>query len=138
MPEMNRQLLKDSAGWGFVLWLIGYVLGIILFFVLPPSLIGWIIAPIGTIIALWVLLRKVGGGTFQSYVVLAVVWTAIAIAFDYLFIVQALNPADGYYKPDVYLYYGLTFLLPLIVGWWKGARDNGRTQENHNLPAPGR
>jgi hypothetical protein len=29
------------------------------------------------------------------------------------------KPADGYYKLDVYLYYILTFALPLIVGWRK-------------------
>ncbi len=26
----NKQMLKDSLGWGFILWIIGYVLGIIL------------------------------------------------------------------------------------------------------------
>jgi len=36
-----------------------------------------------------------------------------------LFIVKAFKPADGYYKLDVYLYYALTFALPLIVGWRK-------------------
>jgi hypothetical protein len=139
MLKMNRQLLKDTVGWGFVLWLIGYVLGIVFFFVLPPWLIGWVIAPIGTIIVLWILLRKVKSGALQYYIVLAVVWTVIAITFDYIFIVKALNPADGYYKLDVYLYYGLTFILPPIIGYWKGARDNVRTQETHNVPpAPSR
>ncbi len=122
MFEMNKQLLKDSLGWGFVLWLIGYVLGIVLFFVLPPSLLGWVIMPIGVIITLWVLLRRVKSDARQYYVVLAVVWTVMAVAFDYLFIVQALHPADGYYKLDVYLYYALTFIIPVIVGWWKGTR----------------
>jgi hypothetical protein len=28
---MNRQFLKDAVGWGFVLWLIGSALGIVLF-----------------------------------------------------------------------------------------------------------
>lgn len=126
MFEMNRQLLKDSLGWGFVLWLIGYVLGIVLFFVLPPSLLGWVIMPIGLIVTLWVLLNKVKSGALQYYLVLAIVWTAIAIAFDYLFIVKALSPTDGYYKLDVYLYYALTFIVPLIVGWWKNAKSNGR------------
>ncbi len=123
MLQMNRQLLKDSLGWGFVLWLIGYVLGIVLFFVLPPSLLGWVIMPIGVIITLWVLLRRVKSDALQYYVVLAVVWTVIAITFDYLFIVQALHPADGYYKLDVYLYYALTFIIPLTVGWWKAKPD---------------
>ena len=116
---MNKQLLKDSLGWGLALWSIGYVLGVILIFLLPASLIGWIIMPIGVIITFWVLLKKVKDDHFQYYVILAVVWTVIAVVFDYLFIVKAFKPADGYYKPDVYLYYAITFISPLIVAWWK-------------------
>ena len=121
--QMNKQLAKDSLGWGFVLWLIGYILGFALFFALPPSLLGWVIMPIGTIITLWVLFRKVKCEDFSHYLILAVVWTVIAIVFDYLFLVKALKPADGYYKLDVYVYYTLTFSLPLVVYWWK--KPNG-------------
>jgi hypothetical protein len=116
---MKKELLKDLLGWGFVLWLIGYVLGFIFFFVLPASLIGWAIMPFGVITTLWVLFKKVKSNALQYYFVLSVVWTFIAVVFDYLFIVKLLNPADGYYKPDVYVYYGLTFCMPLIVGWRK-------------------
>jgi hypothetical protein len=116
---MNKQLLKDTLGWGFALWLIGYVLGFILFFILPVSLMGWVIMPIGVIITFWVLLKKIKSVTFSYYFILSVVWTMIAVVFDYLFIVKALKPADGYYKPDVYLYYALTFIIPLIIGWRK-------------------
>lgn len=116
---MRKQLLKDALGWGFTLWLIGYALGMILFFVVPPSLIGWIITPIGIIMTLWVLMKKVKGTFFQYYSILAVTWTLIAIALDYFFIVKALKPADGYYKLDVYLYYALTFIMPLGVGLLK-------------------
>lgn len=122
---MDKQLLWDSLGWGFVLWLIGYVLGFILFFVVSPALLGWVIMPIGVVITLWVLLKKVRAETLRHYLVLAGTWTAIAVVFDYLFIVKALKPADGYYKPDVYVYYALTFLLPLIAFWWKTSRKRG-------------
>jgi hypothetical protein len=120
---MNRQFFIDSLGWGFILWLIGYVLGIILFFVLSPSLIGWVIMPIGLIITVLVLLKKVKIDDFKHYVILATVWTVIAVAFDYVFIVKAFNPSDGYYKPDVYLYYLFTFFAPLIIGWWKKSKS---------------
>ena len=116
---MKRQVLRDTLGWGFLLWLIGYALGIVLFAVVPPSLIGWIISPIGTVITLWVLLKKVKGDSLQYYLLLAIAWTLIAIVFDYFFLVKVFKPADGYYKLDVYLYYTLTFVLPLIVGWVK-------------------
>ena len=116
---MNKQFLKDTVGWGFILWFIGYVLGVILIFILPPSLIGWVIMPIGLIITFWVLLKKVKLAGLRDYLILAAVWTVIAVVFDYIFIVKAFHPADGYYKPDVYLYYLLTFIAPLIVCWWK-------------------
>jgi hypothetical protein len=124
---MNKQLLKDSLGWGLALWFIGYVLGIILIFLIPVPLVGWVIMPIGITITFWVLLKKVKDDSFQYYLILAVVWTAIAVALDYLFIVKTFNPADGYYKLDVYLYYAITFISPLIVAWWK-KQDRSHTE----------
>ncbi len=115
---MSGKLIKDALGWGTALWLIGYVLGIVLFSVVPASMIGWVISPIGIIITLWVLFKKIKGDSFRYYVILAFVWTAIAIVLDY-FLLAFFIPADGYYKLDVYLYYALTFILPLIVGWKK-------------------
>jgi hypothetical protein len=44
---MNKQFIKDAFGWGFILWLVGYGLGIILFMLVPLSMVGWIIMPIG-------------------------------------------------------------------------------------------
>lgn len=119
---MNKQLLKDTLGWGIILWLIGYVLGFLLFFAVPSSLIGWVIMPIGIIITLWVLLKKIKSRSFKYYLLLALVWTLVAVVLDYFFLVKMLKPADGYYKLDVYFYYALTFVLPLIVGL--GKRSN--------------
>jgi hypothetical protein len=119
---MNKQTVKDSLGWGFVLWLIGYVLGIVFFALVPENLIGWIIMPIATVITFWVAFKKVQGDTFRYYCLVALVWLLIAVLGDYLFIVKALNPADGYYKPDVYLYYALTLAIPLLAGWMKTLR----------------
>lgn len=116
---MNKQFLKDSLGWGFLLWLIGYILGIILFMIVPQSLLGWVIIPIGTIITIWVLTKKISSTSFRYYAQLSVVWTLLAILFDYFFLVTLFTPPDGYYKLDVYVYYALTFILPLTVGWRK-------------------
>ena len=123
---MDRQLLKDSFGWGFILWLIGYLLGIVLFFVVAPSLIGWVIMPIGVVVTLWVLMRRVKAHRVRHFLICAAVWTVIAVVLDYVFIVKAFNPANGYYKVDVYLYYVLTFVLPLAVGWWKTSESTQR------------
>jgi hypothetical protein len=116
---MNKQLLKDALGWGVGLWLIGYVLGILLFAAVPADVLGWVIMPIGIAITLWVLIKKVKGDSFRYYVFVAIAWTLIAIVFDYVFLVLVFKPAD-YYKFDVYLYYLLTFALPLVVGWFRG------------------
>ena len=117
--NMTKQFLKDAFLWGFILWLIGYVLGIVLFAIIPPSLIGWVIMPIGTAITLWILFKKIKGDGFRYYLLLVISWTLVAMVFDYFFLVKVFKPEDGYYKLDVYLYYILTFTLPLLVGWRK-------------------
>ena len=119
---MNKQLIRAALGWGFILWLIGYVLGIIFFAFLPPSILGWVIMPIGALITVWVLLNKIPNAALGDYIVLGIIWTLIAIAFDYLFLVMVFKPADGYYKADVYVYYALTMILLPIVGWYKARR----------------
>lgn len=114
---MDRQFTKDGLGWGFVLWLIGYVLGIMLFAFVPANLIGWMITPVGVAITLWVAFKKVSGQTLRYYSLVALIWLLIAVLGDYVFIVKAFKPADGYYKADVYLYYALTVAIPLFAGW---------------------
>ena len=116
---MKKTIVRDALGWGFILWFIGYALGIIFFMIAPSGMIGWLIMPIGILITLWVLIKKIHGDTFGYYVLIATVWTLLAIIFDYFFLVKVFKPADGYYKIDVYLYYVITFVLPLTVGWRK-------------------
>lgn len=81
--------------------------------------IGWVIMPLGTVITLWVLFKKIKSSKFSYYPTLAIVWTPIAIIFDYIFLVKMFKPQDGYYKLDVYIYYLLTFTLPTLVGLLK-------------------
>lgn len=119
---MNKQFLKDALGWGVILWLIGYGLGMALFAFVPLWAIGWIIMPIGTALTVWVAIKKIKGATLGYYLGVAAVWTAIAVIFDYFFLVKAFNPADGYYKLDVYIYYLLTFLIPFVVGFIKSRK----------------
>lgn len=116
---MSKRLMIDAFGWGFLLWLVGYGLGILLFTIVPLWMIGWIITPIGTALTIWVLFKKIHAPILTHYGWLAIIWTLIAIVCDYFFLVKAFNPADGYYKLDVYLYYTLTFVLPLFIGWKK-------------------
>jgi hypothetical protein len=114
---MKGPFLRDALGWGFVLWLISYALGVALFAFVPASLIGWMIMPFAIALTLWVAFKKVKGSTPRYFGFVALVWLLIAVVGDYFFIVKAFAPADGYYKADVYLYYVVTLAIPLFAGW---------------------
>ncbi|MEY4731299.1 MAG: hypothetical protein RL681_245 [Candidatus Parcubacteria bacterium] len=114
-----KKIVLNTLTWGFALWLFGYILGLVFFALVPPAVIGWYIMPFGIAATLWVLFKKVERDSFGCYVGVGIIWTLLAVLLDYLFIVLMLHPVDGYYKLDVYIYYALTFVLPLIAGWWK-------------------
>ncbi len=116
---MNKKFLKDSLLWGFVLWLIGYILGFIFFAFVPQSQIGWYIMPLGTLITILVVYKFIKSDKLAYYFKVGLIWALTAVVFDYIFLVQLLKPTNGYYQLDVYLYYALTLLLPIIVGWIK-------------------
>lgn len=117
--EINKDFFKDTFGWGFLLWVFGYILGIIFYMVAPPSMIGWVITPIATVITLWILVKKIKINSPQYYLVIGIIWTVLAIVLDYFLIIKLFKPQDSYYKLDVYLYYALTLILPPIVGLMK-------------------
>jgi hypothetical protein len=114
----KKKIFLNTVFWGFVLWLFGYVLGFVFFALVPKDAIGWYVMPLGIVATLWVLLKKIKREEFTCYIGLGVIWTIIAATLDYFFIVRLLNAAD-YYKPDIYLYYALTLVLPVVVGWYK-------------------
>lgn len=120
---MTKRFAVDAFGWGSLLWLIGYILGFVAYFIVPADAIGWVVSPIGALITIWVLWKRIKFDSVGHTVAIAVIWTLIAVALDYVFIVKMLHPVGGYYKPDVYLYYALTCILPLAVGFWKMKKD---------------
>ena len=111
----TREVALYGLGWGTGLWFIGYLLGIVFYMILPKDLIGWAILPIGVLITVLVLMKKIRRLRMAEYVMLSFLWTVMAVVLDYIFIVRAFSSAD-YYKLDVYVYYGITALLPLIIG----------------------
>lgn len=118
METNKNKIFLNTIFWGFILWLFGYFLGIIFFAFIPKEIIGWYIMPLGALATLWVLFKKIKRESFGCYIGLGVVWMIIAMALDYAFIVKLFKSVD-YYKSDVYLYYVLTLILPLLVGWYK-------------------
>lgn len=114
-----KQFFTDTAGLGLAFWLIGYLLGIILFFTPLAPVMGWILfvclTPVMAVVTYRWFSRR--GLPLSYFVQLAVAWTAIAVVFDYLFIVQLFHPV-AYYQADVLVYYAVTFLVPIGAGWY--------------------
>jgi hypothetical protein len=114
-----KDKVKNMLFWGFILWLAGYIAGIVLFFIVPKDVIGWIITPFATLLTIWVLIKKVKRPELMCYFGTGLIWTVLAIVLDYIFLVKLFKAESTYYKPDVFLYYILTLTLPIIIGYWK-------------------
>ncbi len=111
-----KQWIKDTAGLGIALWLIGYLASLVLFFTPYAATMGWILTVIFTPVTIaitwwWFRNRHL---PVQYYAGVGFAWVLIAVVFDYLFIVLLFQAT--YYEPDVFLYYTLTFLIPVGVG----------------------
>jgi len=119
------KILKNTIFWGTILWFIGWTMGVMLYKSVPTEMIGWIISPIATLITIWVLFKKIHREKFMCYVGLGVIWTILAIILDYIFNVKLFNIAN-YYKLDIYIYYALTLILPIIVGLIKFRKHYGK------------
>jgi hypothetical protein len=108
--------LIDSVGLGAALWCLGYLASLALFFTPYVHVMGWILAAIFTPVTIAITWWR-----FRSrhlpllyFAEVGLVWVAIAVVLDYLFIVELFQ--TPYYSPDVILYYALTFLIPVGVG----------------------
>ena len=112
-----KSRMIDIFVFGILIWLMGYIASLILFSFVPNNILGWILCiiftPITFIIAYY-RFRNRNLGLF-CYFMTGVFWALIAIILDYIFIVKLFN-AVGYYKLDVFVYYSITFLIPLIIG----------------------
>jgi hypothetical protein len=112
-----KQWIIDTAGLGTALWLIGYLASLVLFFSPYAGIMGWILLAVFTpvtIVIAWWWFRKRAPLSLQYYAGVGVAWVMIAVVLDYLFIVLMFQAA--YYGPDVFVYYAVTFLIPLGVG----------------------
>ncbi|MFA6392588.1 MAG: hypothetical protein WCW54_00675 [Candidatus Paceibacterota bacterium] len=130
--ETNKgKIFLNTVFWGFIVWLFGYVLGFVFFAFVPKEFIGWSIMPFGIAFTLWVLLKKIKREEFGCYIGLGVIWAIMAVALDYIFMIKVLK-VTGYYKIDVYIYYILTFVLPVIIGWYKFKKIKKLENNNQN------
>ena len=115
-PYRMKQWIKDTAGLGTGLWLIGYIASLLLFFSPFAPVMGWVLLVVCTPVTIavawwWFRARDL---PLAYYAKVGVAWTVIAVVLDYLFIVLLLRAT--YYGYDVFVYYALTFLIPVGVG----------------------
>jgi hypothetical protein len=123
METNKKKTFLNTLLWGFTVWAFGYILGFVFFALVPKEVLGWYIMPFGIAFTLWVLLKKIKRAEFKCYIGLGVIWTIMAIILDYIFLVKMLS-ATNYYKLDVYVYYIITLVLPIIVGWYKLGKNS--------------
>jgi len=111
-----KQWIKDTAGLGTGLWLIGYLASLLLFFSPFAGVMGWVIlivcTPVTIAVAWWWFRAR--DLPLAYYAGIGAAWTVIAVVLDYLFIVLLFRAT--YYGPDVFVYYAATFLIPVGVG----------------------
>jgi len=109
--------IKDTAGLGTALWLMGYLASLVLFFTPCAGIMGWILLAVFTpvtIVITWWWFNTRKSLSLRYYAGVGIAWMLIAIVLDYLFIVLLFNAT--YYDPDVFVYYAVTFLIPPGVG----------------------
>ena len=111
-----QQWIKDTAGLGTGLWLIGYLASLLLFFSPFAGIMGWVLLVVCTPVTIavawwWFRARDLA---LMYYAGVGIAWTVIAVVLDYLFIVLLFQAT--YYGPDVFVYYVVTFLVPVGVG----------------------
>jgi hypothetical protein len=112
-----KQWIKDTAGLGTGLWLIGYLASLALFFTPLAGIMGWVLIGIFTPVTIaiaWWWFRQREPLPLQYYAGVGIAWVLVAVVFDYLFIVLLFQAT--YYGADVFVYYALTFLIPVGVG----------------------
>ena len=85
-----KQWIKDTAGLGTGLWLIGYLASLALFFTPYAGIMGWILLAIFTPVTIaitWWWFRQRESLSLQYYAGVGIAWMLIAVVLDYLFIV---------------------------------------------------
>jgi hypothetical protein len=116
--------LIDTLGLGIALWLMGFVASIMLWGIVSPDMIGWVLFAIFLPLTLYVPYRRFRKRkeSVKYYLFVSATWMLIAIAFDYMFIVRLFS-STNYYKLDVFVYYAATFLAPFLIGVKYGTKS---------------
>jgi hypothetical protein len=122
-----KSRMIDIFVFGILLWLMGFIGSLILFPFVSSDMLGWILCIIFTPITLIIAYFRFRNRNLKlyCYFMTGVFWVLIAATLDYFFIVKLFN-ATNYYKLDVYIYYIITFLVPIVIGLLYGNKKNKR------------
>src|SRR3972149_8494346 len=95
-PDLRKKII-DTFGFGVLLWLIGFSLGMMVFPIVPVSMIGYIVLPILTVATLVVAYKRLKGFSNDGsyFLLVGTVWTLLAIALDYFLLVKTFA-AENY------------------------------------------
>jgi hypothetical protein len=113
-----EQILRDTAGMGALLWLAGYLASMAVYFSpLDYAVWGRVVLVLYIPPVIWITAWYFSGRDLPLwyYAGVGIAWSLTAVALDYPFIVLRFG-AWQYYTPDVYLYYALMFLVPVVIG----------------------
>ncbi len=112
-----KQAAKDAFLLGTGFWLLGYIASLLLYATPLYPVMGWIMIAVFTPVTLGITWRYFSSRSLplRYYAAIGLSWTAIAVVLDYLFIVLLF--AATYYGSDVFVYYAITFAVPVCVGW---------------------
>jgi|SRR3972149_452403 len=115
--KSDREKMIDTFGCGFLLWLVGFGISMMLFLAIPITLLGWIVLVVMVPATAFLAVKRLWNSKEKKsyYYNVGIVWALIAILMDYIFLVKGFNVQD-YYKLDVYIYYFLNFLIPVAMG----------------------
>ena len=132
-----EQILRDTLGMGGLLWLAGYLASMAVYFSwLDYAVWGRVVLVLYIPFAIGITAWYFAGRnlSFWYYSAVGIAWCLAAIVLDYPFIVLRFG-AFRYYTPDVYLYYALMFLIPVMIGMFycrpKDAGEKGGPSGRH-------
>jgi hypothetical protein len=128
--------LVDTLFMGIVVWAIGYAMGFYIVTIpgypgvmMQPSVLVGLSAGITLVtgVIAYLRFRKRSGLWWKYAFLVGGSWLAVALVFDFLFIVLLFG-AYAYYRPHILVYYLLTLIVPTIVVRVVGGSSNTRVQ----------
>ena len=85
-----KRLALDGLLWGFLLWLLGFAVGMLAFLFVATRWIGLVVLPILLPVTVWVAWRRLRGHAdpWGYPVAVGAIWCALAVGLDWVVLVR--------------------------------------------------